>query len=269
MNETTKKGTQPVVPAQTTKERDLVLCMRHGRGRLGGSTLLDLLIQLGRAAGRSVLVGDGDRGNPTLSALYPPGSAGGATRPKSDEVPDVKDWITDCVGDGMKHSASVVIDLGGGDRVMQEYGHDLALVEFCEALGAHPLGLFFAGPELDDFEHVLAVWRAGYFRPTRSILVLNEHLVPQGRTPQGAFNRIMEQDGYKEMTDAGVRPIFLPRLPCMEEMRSAGLGFADAASGRPGLKGTPLGPVRQFMVKQWVGKIQAELKRIKALEWLP
>lgn len=267
MNETTKKGTQPVAPAQATKERDLVLCMRHGRGRLGGSTLLDLLIQLGRASGRSVLVGDGDRGNPTLSALYPPGSAGGASRPKSDEVPDVKDWITDCVGDGMKHSASVVIDLGGGDRVLQEYGQDFGLVEFCESQGMQPLGLFFCGPEMDDFEHILRIWRAGYFRSSRSVLVFNEHLVPSGRTPAGAFDDIRARPELTELVEGGMRPMRVGRLPCMPQVRASGLTLLEAAGS--GRDGKVLDPVRQFMVKQWITKVQGEFERIGAAEWLP
>ena len=268
MNEVSKK-IAPTETAQVSQPRGITVAMRHGRGRAGGSTFLDLLVQIGRAEDRPVMVADGDRRNPTLAGLYPPGTPGGATQPTTDETPDVKQWLSNSIEEALSAQSSIVIDLGGGDRVMQEYGHDLALVDFCEALGAHPLGLFFAGPELDDFDHVLAIWRAGYFRPSRSILIFNEHLVPQGRTPQGAFNRIMEQPGFKEMTDTGVRPIFFPRLPCMDEMRAAGLGFAAAASGKSGLAGTPLGPVRQFMVKQWVGKIQAELRRIRATEWLP
>lgn len=268
MNEMSKKASR-AEPKEVSEARGVIVAMRHGRGRAGGSTFLDLLVQLGRAGGRSVLVGDGDRRNPTLAGFYPPGGEGGATQPPSDETPDVKQWLTNSIEEALNLQSSIVIDLGGGDRVMQEYGHDLALVDFCEAQGAHTLGLFFCGPELDDFEHVLTIWRAGYFRPARSLLVFNEHLVPQGRTPQGAFNRIMEQPGYGELTDAGVRPFFFPRLPCMEEMRAAGLGFADAAAGKVGASGKPLGPVRQFMVKQWVTKVRCELERIGAWEWLP
>jgi hypothetical protein len=267
MNEITKKSAQPVPPAETIRQRDLVLCMRHGRGRLGGSTLLDLLIQLGRDAGRNVLIGDGDRRNPTLSALYPPGNAGAASQPKSDEVPDVKDWITDSVGEAMRLSASLVLDLGGGDRVMQEYGQDFALVEFCESQGMQPLGLFFCGPEMDDFEHILTIWRAGYFRARRSILLFNEHLVPSGRTPAGAFDGIRSRPELKQLVEDGIRPMRVARLPCMAEVRASGLSFLEAAGG--GRDGKFLDPVRQFMVKQWIGKIQGEFERIGATEWLP
>ena len=42
-----------------------------------------------------------------------------------------------------------------------------------------PLALYFTGPEPGDLDNVIATWKAGYFRPERSILVPNEYLVPQ------------------------------------------------------------------------------------------
>ena len=61
-----------------------VLAVRMGRGRTGGSTLADWVIQTARHEGRPVSVGDGDRRNPTLAGLYPPGVPGGATQPDTD-----------------------------------------------------------------------------------------------------------------------------------------------------------------------------------------
>ena len=70
------------------------IAFRLSRGRTGGSTLLDILVQLARRDGREVIVGDGDRRNPTLAALYPPGQPGGASVPPTDDTQDMKDWIT-------------------------------------------------------------------------------------------------------------------------------------------------------------------------------
>ena len=96
--------------AVASQERRPVLAVRHGRGRTGGSTFMDLLIQRARAANRLVIVGDGDRRNATLASLYPPGTAGGATQPVSDEIPDVKDWITSLAGEMVELQS--VSDLG-------------------------------------------------------------------------------------------------------------------------------------------------------------
>ncbi|UZO94695.1 hypothetical protein [Roseomonas mucosa] len=263
MNEMSKK---PEIGAAASRR---AIVLRQGRGRQGGTTALDLLIQLARAEGRPVLVGDGDRNNSSLASYYPPESEGGATQPLTGETEDVKDWITETVAEAIRLDTSLVIDVGGGDRVMEEYGRDLALVEFCEANGFKPLGLFFCGPEESDLRHVLSLWRAGYFRPSRSVVVFQEYLVPRGRTPSGAFEELLGSPEMDELLQDGVRFIFLPRLPCMGEVRKLKLGFVAAATGEAGPDGKALDVVRQFMVRQWIGKVQKEFARIEATEWLP
>ena len=265
-------GTEPERESKRLKaERRVrqVLAGRMGRGRTGGTTLLDWAIQFARSHGRAVAIGDGDRRNATLAGLYPPGTVGGARQPESDEVPDVKDFMTSLLSDMVTSGSSLVFDLGGGDRVLSEYGRDLGLAEFCESAGIESLALYMSGPERDDFEHVLAIWRAGYFNAKRSVLVLNEHLVTGGRTTQGAFNAIINDPGYDAMLEAGVVSVFMPRLPCMAEMRRAGLSFLDAINGKPGLDGKPLDPVRQFMIKTWHNKMLGQFTQAGAIEWLP
>ena len=260
---------KPVENEKVTAKGPQVLAVRMGRGRTGGSTLVDWIVQCARQAGRPVVVGDGDRRNPTLAGLYPPGTAGGATQPATDETADVKDWITGGLGQMVASRTSLVLDLGGGDRVLAEYGRDLGLVDFCNAAGIEPLALFVSGPEMDDFEHVLTIWKAGYFKTPQSVLVLNEHLVTQGRTPAGAFDAIMSRPEMREMLRDGLVPLFMPRLPCMGEMRAAGLSFLDAVANKPGVNGKPLDPVRQFMVATWHKKMLAAFEAVGALEWLP
>ena len=259
-------------PRKTAEESSIarqVLAVRMGRGRTGGSTLLDWLVQRARTEGRGVAVGDGDRRNPTLAGLYPPGTLGGATQPATDETADVKDWITTQLSEMVALKTSLVLDLGGGDRVLSEYGRDLGLVEFCAMAGIEPLALFMSGPEMDDFEHVLTIWQAGYFRPGRAVLVFNEHLVTQGRTPTGAFDPIMRRPEMDQMMAQGLRVVFMPRLPCMAEMRRSGLSFLNAVANKAGTDGKPLDPVRQFMVTSWQKRMLKELSEAGALDWLP
>ena len=267
-------GVESVAPqlAKTTEARQAeqqVLAVRMGRGRTGGSTLADWIIQCARHKGRRVAIGDGDRRNPTLAGFYPSDKDGGATQPDTDETADVKDWITKALGNMVATQSSLVLDLGGGDRVLAEYGRDLGLVEFCEAAGVVALPLYVSGPDMDDFEHVLTIWRAGYFNTPHSVLVFNEHLIPQGRTPIGAFDAITARPEFQEMVEDGMEPIFMPRLPCMKEMRAAGLSFLDAMANKPGLNGKVLDPVRQFMVATWHKKMVKAFKDAGALEWLP
>ena len=149
-----------------------VLAVGLGRGFGGKSTGLSELVWRARNQGRDVIVADGDARSKTLASMFPD-----ATCPRSEELPDVKEWISDLLNRMIEEKRSAVLDLGGGDRVLQEYGRDLGLVEFCEEYGIEPLALYFLGPEEEDLKHVLSIWEAGYFRPKRTLLVTNEGVI--------------------------------------------------------------------------------------------
>lgn len=246
-----------------------VLAVRLGRGRLGGSTVCDHMIQRGRRAGRAVMVADGDRRNPTLAGLYPPGQPGGASVPPSDDMADMKDWITEQVGQMVMNRASMVLDLGGGDRVLSDYGQDLPLSDFCAASGVDCLPLYFSGPEKDDFDHIIAIQNAKYFSAAKGILFLNENLVRSGKTPAGAFDDILKRPELDEMFSNGVKLVFIPRLPCMTELRASELSFYEAAGNKPGKSGKPMDPVRQFMVKTWIDRLESQFVESGITDWLP
>lgn len=260
---------KPVIAGSSPSSPRRVLAIRMGRGRTGGTTLLDLMIQWARAAGRTVVIADGDLRNSTLATLYPPGTDGGALRPQSDDLVDMKDLFTMAVSEAVEQQASLVVDFGGGDRVMLEYGRELSLVELSEGLGMQPLAVYVTGPEPDDFEHILSLWRSKVFRPAHALLVLNEHLVPNGRSPEGAFRHLLSRPEFEGMAEEGLKVAVMPRLPSMPQIREAGLSLIDAMSGKPGRSGVPLDPVRAFMVKTWFRRMEATLSEAGALDWLP
>ncbi len=137
----------PAPPGSATLAWRPVLVIRLGRGRVGGTTILDLFVQWARAAGRVVLIADGDLRNSTLAGLISPGTDGGALRPPSDELLDMKDFFTGSVATAIERGASLIVDFGGGDRVMQDYdGRELAIVEMCEGVGMVPLAVYVPGP---------------------------------------------------------------------------------------------------------------------------
>ena len=152
---------------------------------------------------------------------------------------------------------------------MQEYGRHLALPEFFEAHDFVPAAFFSCGPDMEDFDHILSIRNAGYFKTSHSLLILNENLVPQGRTALGAFQAITQRKEYLAMMGEGVRPVLMPQLACMGEVRRSGLSLLDAACGLAGIDGRPLDPLRQFMVRQFLTKILNELDLGDALSWLP
>ena len=145
-------------------------------------------------------------------------------------------------------------------------GRDLRLVEFCARRGIEPLALYFLGPEDEDLRHVLSIWEAGYFRPRRTLLVLNEGVFREGRTVAGAFGRTLDDPGFARMVEEGAVPVLMQRLACMDLVRRGGVGLYQAAAGDGG---APLDPVEQFMVEDWLADLERKRAEAGAAAWLP
>ena len=254
-------------------ERKPILAVRFGRGRTGGTTFLDFLIQRARQGGREILIGDGDRNNATLSGLYPPskpvdpaGKPGGALQPRSGEIADATEWVTEITSRMADERVSMVLDMGGGDKVLSEHSNDMALPEFCEASGIEPLAIYMMGPDLEDLHHVLNIFKAGYFRSEKSLLVLNESMVKTGKGAAGAFDFVYKELEFKPVI-ASVQIVYMPKLACMDVMRAEGLTFFDAAAGKKGASGNALSLGHQFMVKTWLNRMEKAVAKVE--DWLP
>jgi hypothetical protein len=243
---------------ETTALTAPVLAVGLGRGSSGKSTVLAEMIWRAQAQGRSPIVADGDARSKTLSHLF-----ADATAPLSEEIADIKLWLTGLLNRAVKDQRSVVLDLGGGDRTLLEYGRDLRLVEFCDRRGIAPLGVYVLGPEAEDLSHIVSIWDAGYFRPKRSLLLLNEGTIREGRTVAGAFERTMNNPGFMRMVEGGAVPILLHRLAAMDAAKSVRGGFYEAATG------DGLDPVEAFMVEAWLADLETKRQEAGALSWLP
>jgi hypothetical protein len=251
------------------------LLIRAGRGRTGGSTGLDLAIQRARHAGRRIKPLDGDLRSRTLSSLYPAiDGAGkpvldGATAPETDELPDIKKWLSGEFDGMVEDGVSRALDLSGGDRVMQEYVRDLALSDFCRDFGITPTVALFLGPDTEDFRHAAEILRSGEFPSEQTILVMNEGVIRHGQTTEGAFEPIVAQPEFEGLIKAGVRVMFLHRLTCMSVLRERGLGFYEAAAMRPDKTGVKASPTLAHMTKTWLATFEREIGAVGVSEWLP
>lgn len=261
MGKIEKLTAEPVIEDEADAAKP-VLLVGLGRGRVGKSTVLRLLVERARNAGRDVIVADYDTRNPTLSASF-----ADARSPLSGDPAVIKDGLGVLLNEMAERRRSLVLDLGGGDRALEEFGRDLALVEFCDAVGISPVAVHVVGPDLDDLRHVANIERTGHFRPERTLIVLNEALVRQGASTAGAFDALLGSPEWRALTERGAKPVVLRRLPCMGDLAWKGLGIFDAAAGRPGVDGAPLGPVGAFMVKQWLKAWEKEIEEWAG--WMP
>lgn len=253
----------------------LGLVIREGRGRTGGSTGLDLAVQRARHQGRRVKPLDGDLRSRTLSLLYPATDQrgqpiqDGASSPATDELPDVKAWLSGELDSMVEDRVSRVLDLGGGDRVMQEYVRDLPLKDFCRDFRIGLTVAIFLGPDLEDFRHAIRLLSSSEFRGERTILVLNEGVIRHGQTTAGAFDPILQHPDFVAVVKDGVRPVFLRRLTCLSVLRERGLGFYDVLTGTPDRTGAKASPTLSHMTKTWLEIFEREFATAQVADWLP
>lgn len=251
------------------------LLIRAGRGRTGGSTGLDMAIQRARYFGRRVKPLDGDLRSRTLSCLYPTHAEDGtsiedgASAPKSDELADIKAWLSAELDEMVRTGISRVLDLSGGDRVMQEYVRDLALMQFCEDFGIAVTVAVYLGPDMEDFRHATQLLTSGELKCERTLLVLNEGVIRLGQSTTGAFDAIMAQPEFAKLTDGGARSMFMRRLTCMPLLREQRLRFYDLLDRLPGSVGASVSPTLQHMTKTWLLGFERELRKSEVVDWLP
>jgi hypothetical protein len=275
MTTETKTKEHELETAQPTAKHRQSLVVRRGRGRTGGSTGLDLWIQRARAAGRRVKPLDGDLRSKTLSTLYPALDAkgkpilDGAGSPASEEMVDMRDWLSTELDTMVANGTSAVLDLGGGDRVVQEYVRELAVNDFCRDNGIQLVEAFFLGTDEEDFKHVLQILDSDELKAEATMFVMNEGVIRQGQTTTGVFDRLMAMPEFHTHIDAGVRPVFMRRLSCMNVVRERGLGFYDAVSGKPDRNGEPASPTLKHMIKTWLKTVETDHEAAGTLAWLP
>lgn len=254
-----KVAQAPAESAGVGVKRAPVLAIGLGRGKGGKSTVLAEMAWRALAQGRKVIVADGDVRSKTLSKLFPD-----ALRPLSEEMPDMKSYLTMLLNRIVKEQSSAVCDLGGGDRVLLELGRELRLVEFCRRRGIEPLAVYCLGSEDEDLAHIHNIFEAGYFRPEHSIILMNEGIIPSGKSVVGAFEGLIEDPRFTAIVKAGAKPMFLTRLPCIDLVMKSQVGFYEAASGSAGLD-----PVEEFQVEDWCADFEAKRAKVGAIEWMP
>ena len=256
---------RPSKPAPTKAEvREPVLIQRYGRGRLGGSGALLALIQRARSQGRRVKPLDGDLKSRTLAGYYrshtPDGVPieDGVSMPRSEDLADFKAWIAATLDAMANDRISRVLDISGGDRVMQEFLHDMNLLLFCGEIGAKLLSLCMLGPDIEDFNHIRAAVDAEVLHPGHMILLMNEGVIRSGQSPAGAFDIIKHHPDFLSLIDAGAVPVYMSRLPCMDAVREQKLDFYDVAAGRPGPVGQRPKATMQHMTGKWLADGEKE-----------
>jgi len=255
------------VPAAGAPGRRAILIVKYCRGRLGGSAWELTVVQRARAAGREVIVIDGDEVSKTMRTYYPTGSPGAALVPDGSDVAAFKELMLEQMTLMAADGKARVVDVSGGSRDLDDVLAELDLPVFCQDYGIDLLVVAMLGENREDFNHVVKAIEAGFVRPENLLLVLN-HGVLGKKNPEAAFLPITDDQRYKDLVACGARVMHMPNLPVLDKMRAARVdGYATAASAK--MPDGSFQPIWQNMAKRWLTTMEQEFADAGITDLLP
>jgi hypothetical protein len=262
-----KTTTSPAAAGTDTRPRCLFL---SGRGGTGKSLLLRWMAERAFAAGRTLVIADGDRTNRALPKYFD-----GVLFPESVDDGAVAHWLETVLEQMVIDRFTLVVDLGGGDQVLKRLAHELALQSLLEENGITPVLLHLIGPEIESLGPLSTLEKPNpadqsvpLFAPPCTALILNAGLIPNaGTNPAEVFTPIREHRVFQDAIQRGARALSMPRLWPALEINRRELSFASAVAGQAGKGPAPLGLGDRQRVKLWLRAMDQDFASIA--EWLP
>jgi hypothetical protein len=255
---------QPPPPAlvATTALATCKFIKTLGRGARGKTWFLRWAAERAQDQGRSVVIADADRTNATLGAYF----ANVLTPPSADDA-DMRDWSIALCERQIAERFTLLLDLGGGDLILKQLTREIDLVRFLEAHDVQPVAIYLIGPDRDDLAFLRDLEEGGLFAPRATILVLNEGLVPSGRSVQTAFQPILEHPIFVAAVARGAKAIWMPRLAPAHEVNDRRLTFAAAEASRVKDGQSVIGPWNRQLIAKWRHDMETNFAEVAA--WLP
>lgn len=238
-----------------------------GRQRVGKTGFLNALAQIARARGADLDVINADPLNRShsLSTFHADAATIGDSSLEEQML-----WLEDRLGEQVARRRDAVIDVGGGLSALHRVIQETPLAEVMADEGVTFTLAFVVGTDAADLDYLDSVLNDLRFRPTHTLIVLNEGLVANGLNPRRAFEPVIRHRLVAESVAYGGLPIFWPQLRTMPDVAARGLSYERYLSGAPLPAGqAPIGPFDRARVRRWFETdVPAALRRIPAA-WLP
>lgn len=233
-----------------------------GRGNTGKSVVSRWMCETAMSAGNPVVIADADRTNQTLAQYFD-----GVISPSSPDDYDMKAWLDALFEQQIENRLTVVLDLGGGDLVLKRHAAEMELVSFMQQNAIDVVAMHLIGPNLDDLAYLQDVEQEATFAPERTVLVLNEGLVPGARSERNAFEPIVQHRIFRDAVTRGAQIVRMPRLGCLNEVENRRLSFSAAAAGQTKRDLAPIGLVNRQRISLWLREMQTAFAPVA--HWLP
>jgi hypothetical protein len=245
-------------PATPTRNPRVIIAL--GRGRTGKTVFLSWRAE---TAERDIplRIIDADLNNPVLSQRYP-----GVDVPSGVDD-DRRIWLEKQIGDLMAAASTdarhdMLLDLGGGDLLVKQWGSDLGLASLLEESGVDVVAVHMLGPDKADLAYLEDVESRNLFCPKRTALILNRGLVSPGRSAAEAFREVLASSVVKRVRDRGGRVAFMPPLSCMAAVERHDLKFREAGQAH-----AKLGPFDPIRVRRWLD-VDMPAMRAELGDWI-
>lgn len=247
------------------------LMWREGRGRVGASTIICVLIELAMRAGRGDLIAaDGDYHNQTVSRSLAHYDNLVRKPPKRRDLENLKDWTLGIIGEASQPGRTTLLDMGGNDSMPERLAEDIDLPEALTEAGIEPIVYSFVGRGSDDILNAHEAWkRGGFSNVQRRVLFLNGG-VGQPITDQARImDMFMKDERVREMVSAGAVPIPVPYLASLAKMEQEEYSIFDAMDGKTTKSGQAQSIFWRPMARKWLETFEQNLKRSGRPDLLP
>lgn len=256
-------GAEPARPSAVAQGIDLSdrpkIILTAGRGKTGKTLFLRWVGEMAQRAGHDPLMADIDPTNATFSAYFD-----GVARPDTFNQTAVRDWLSEFMEFAIAQRQTAVIDLGGGDTVLQTIAREMPGFDaMIEDAGLALVMFYLAGPHPEDLTPVATLSALG-FHPRARAIVLNEGVAPIGQPRDVAFARVLSANIYREEIKRGALGLWMPRLHAADaiEARTAGFVAARDAQTQP-----PLGLFDRSRVNHWLRAMDEQFAGVRS--WMP
>ncbi|GBR48693.1 P-loop NTPase family protein [Neokomagataea thailandica] len=243
---------------------------KAGRGNLGGTTTLALLAERALNAGRPVLMADADVRNQGISQFKPLYDQCGIGLPASDSQHDVQNYLSKSFARALTEKKSVFIDVGGGDRTLEEWTKRTQIEQITTSMGIEVIAVFMCGIDSGDIDYIVNLWNNGGFRPQKSLIVFNQNAVPMGQDASKFIKAISVDARFDKMRkETDLEFVSLQANPFMNEVKASGLTFHEAARRVGHSKPSTLDPLSEAVTGLWIDNFEKNLVEQDVVSWLP
>ena len=216
---------------------------------------------------RDLILAALDPTNRTLADFFD-----GVAQPSSSEAGQTARWLRELVRYAMEQKAPAILDMGGGDTSLgMLIDTSPGIAQVMEDAGVAPVGAYFLGPRVDDLA-TLATFESRGFKPSATVLVLNEARIDPTSDPDEAFASVKRHSAFKMAVDRGAVVAHMPRLEPQElalEIERKRLQFGQARDGMvpEGRTVSPIGGLDRSSVRHWLERMDVAFEPVRS--WLP